>query len=136
MNGHRITSVCLLFLLTATMLVGSVVAEGARESSMYDVYTGFNFRDFYDGNTDATSTYTTLGVCYLPNPQNPYPIQLNLWEVHSWAPDYDRGAEIYYGSSTGYWGRMSANTYHFTVTDYNGDGPYRPLSCETVNYGW
>lgn len=104
---------------------------------MYDVQTGFNFRDFYDSNSDATSTWSTLGSCYLSNPNlGPYPIRLDLWKVHSWAPDYNRGAGYFWDYDTRYWGDMSANTYHFTVADYNNSGWYNYLSCDTVNYGW
>lgn len=117
---------------------GIALAEGARYSSMDEVYSGFNFRDFYDSNADATSTWSTLGGCYLNNSSySPFPIQLNLWRVNDWAPDDNLGAGVYTSQSiTRYWGDKSAATYHFTLTWYNRADYWDPLSCGTVNYGW
>lgn len=137
MNRRRVTSVCLLVLLAVSMFVGSVAAEGTRYSSMYDVQPGFNFRNYYDSNSDGVSSWVYLGGCYLSNP-NLYLgwVKLTLWEVNSWAPDYPKGYNYFYGDETRYWGDMPSHTYHFTVTDFDESGWYNRLSCNTVNYGW
>lgn len=58
---------------------GSAMAEGARYSSMEDVYPGFNFRNFTDNNYDGTSTWADLAYCRGANPYySVWAISLNL----------------------------------------------------------
>lgn len=115
------------------------MAEGARYSSMYDVYTGFNFRNFTDYNNDGTSTWAELAYCRGQNPNySVWGISLDLWRVNNWAPDDNYGGNVAsYNWQRQYWGDVSAGTYHFTLSDYNASWLwYNPLSCDYVNYGW
>lgn len=107
---------------------------------MYNVLIGFNFRDFYDGNTDGVLTYATLGGCYTSNPNiGAAVVGIGLWEVRSWKPDIHEGSRAYeycVAPNTQRWYDMSAGTYHFTVERYNGASSWNKLSVPTTNYGW
>lgn len=130
----------LVFLVTLfAASPGTGLAEGSRNASMPQVYTGFNFRNYSDSNSDNVSTYTYLSSCYNANPNfTSYPIELELWRINNWAPDDEMTSRWHTGGAqTKFYGDYSSATYHFTLRNYNTDELwYNPLSCSTVNYGW
>lgn len=87
--------IVLILLVFLTGTFGTAMAEGARYSSMYDVYTGFNFRNFTDYNNDGTSTWAELAYCRGQNPNySVWGISLDLWRVNNWAPDDNYGGNV------------------------------------------
>lgn len=135
MGAGKLASIVILAAVLATSC-GTAMAEGARNSSMYDVYTGFNFQKVHDNDSDAPLSCVYLDGCITGTTGWPYTIRIRLWRVYSLAPDVDQGSRTFtYQGATKTWSDKPAGEYHFTVDEYNGQSD-TSLSCANVNYGW
>lgn len=78
MNRFRRLVVLAVWFAVLLGLAAPALAENGRQSYMYDVYTGFKFREYYDNNSDNASSYVFMANCratvYAPRTSVPRPL--------------------------------------------------------------
>ncbi|MCI9889329.1 hypothetical protein JT358_12800 [Micrococcales bacterium 31B] len=118
-------------LASAVTLLGLAVpafAEGGFTSQLIGVRTGFNSRNWSDGNFDAASTKITAGQCSIMYASSGSPVgsirlQLTQDRANIFSPDINKGQRDLNCNSSNFtadFGRMSNAGYHFTVMTING----------------
>lgn len=122
-------------------LAGPTAAEGARYSSVDGVFSGFNYRNYDDNNSDGVYSETELGNCraYNAAPDAFSYATIDLWRVYSWAPDdnYGGGNAYCYNYYAVGLGDEPAGTYHWTIMDIRiSNGERSGMSAPYVNYYW
>lgn len=129
------------FLVVAVVMSFNVIstsAEGRRDSSMTDVYTGFNFRDYDDSGVDESASWVLIKACWGSNPNlsvNGWETQ--LWHVYRWRPDSMIGSVggLCDGSVHGR-PDPGVGTFHWTLSWYRNASFYNSFNTNSVSYGW
>lgn len=107
---------------------------------MYDVYPGFQFREYYDYNSDAASSRVYMGNCRATviHPDQFEYATLELRRRADWADDRSYGTNTFwcYGGAWGYWGRVQSGKYFYQLKSINGTTYCCGMSANPVNYYW
>lgn len=145
MNRFRRLVVLAVWFAVLLGLAAPALAENGRYSYMYDVYTGFKFRDYYDYNSDNASSYVYMANCRATvyAPQNFSSATLELRRKNSWGFDDSLGTNRFfcYGSASGSWGDPTAGTYFYQLkaiydSNWNDRSCCMGMSADPVNYYW
>ncbi|MFD8978467.1 hypothetical protein [Streptomyces sp. NPDC059564] len=105
-------------------------AEGSRTSYIAGWSRGGESNRWYDNNSDSNTTTVGFSNCYTDSSFNSATVA--VFQDVSWSPDKNIATKVNYCNTT-YYGRVSAGSYYFKLTDFSGGSN---LSVDDVNIGW
>ncbi|WP_328301523.1 hypothetical protein OG389_29670 [Streptomyces sp. NBC_00435] len=131
MNSMRkATAVAVGGLTLLALGVADAAAEGSRTTYIAGWERGHESNRWYDNNSDSTTTTVGFGSCYTDSSFNSATVA--VYQDVSWSPDKNIATRANYCNTT-YYGRVSAGSYYFKVSDFSGGSR---LSVDDVNIGW
>lgn len=138
--GQLKTALCGVACL-AVLAPAAAQAEGSWTSSMHGVKTGFETRDWADGNRDGAGTVTSFRHCHITTSSGGVSnIRVRLLYNNTWTPDETMSNNTYYCSS-GTWqrrdhGRLKKGSYHETLTYVNGQESFPAIDVDGVSVSY